>query len=252
MKPPFSMGFTHNIGYDTMFEKHTLNQTLRRKILTLQKLWNNAQAVLFDFDGVLADSEPFYRKSWNTVLAEYNHSVPEQIYWKHWAFLGEGLPGEMKRTGLLVKDPDRLKSQQKLLYTSYCKNGEVPLFPLAAEVVEIASTKKECIIASNTESKLVKSVISTKIKNPPPIIGGEGLRSKPFPDIFLRAAASLSVDPSRCLVFEDAWKGVRAAGEAGMPAVLIRNKYNEGLPAPEASCELRNLRELYLFLKDLG
>ena len=74
-------------------------------IRTLSELWSNAQAVLFDFDGVLADSEPFYRKSWNTVLSDFDHSVSEKQYWKHWAFLGEGLEGEIPGGGGLLREP---------------------------------------------------------------------------------------------------------------------------------------------------
>lgn len=48
-----------------------------------------------------------------------------------------------------------------------------------------------------------------------------GLRGKPHPDIFLRAAESLGVEPSRCLVFEDAPLGVEAARRAGMRAVAL-------------------------------
>lgn len=221
--------------------------------MTLSELWNNARAVLFDFDGVLADSEPFYRKSWNMVLANYNHSVPENEYWKHWAFFGRGLAGEIERTGLRIDDNDidSLARTQKILYSNFCKKGMVPLFRHAPAVLAMAIDKKECAIASNTHSELVKAIAKSQIDPLPPVIGGEGLRGKPFPDIFLKASDCLSVDPSRCLVFEDAWKGVKAAESAGMPVVLIRNTYNTGLPAPEASCEIQGLQELYCFLKGL-
>lgn len=221
--------------------------------MTLSELWKNARAVLFDFDGVLADSEPFYRKSWNMVLANYNHTVPENEYWKHWAFFGRGLAGEIERTGLSIDndDIDSLARAQKDLYRDFCNKGMVPLFNHAPAVLTMAIGKKACAIASNTHSELVKTIAKSQIYTLPPVIGGEGLRRKPFPDIFLKASEYLSVAPSRCLVFEDAWKGVKAAESAGMPVVLIRNAYNAGLPAPEANCEIQGLQELYGFLKGL-
>ena len=221
--------------------------------MTLSELWKNARAVLFDFDGVLADSEPFYRKSWNEVLANYNHSVPENEYWKHWAFFGRGLRGEIDRTGLRIDEDDinSLVRMQKDLYRDYCVKGMVPLFRNAPAVLALTVEKKTCAIASNTHSELVKAIAKSQIDPLPPVIGGEGLRRKPSPDIFLRASDYLSVDPSQCLVFEDAWKGVKAAESAGMPVVLIRNSYNAGLPTPEASCEIQGLHELYGFLKGL-
>jgi beta-phosphoglucomutase-like phosphatase (HAD superfamily) len=251
MEPPFSMGFTHNNRYDTMIEIFVFCQTPGGDNLKLAELWNNAQAVLFDFDGVLADSEPFYRLSWNSVLRQYGHAVPEEIYWKYWAFLGQGLEGEITRTGLVVPDREAARVQQRSVYAGYCTSGDVPLFPLAVEVLDAASRLKKCVIASNTGSSLVRSILESRVDRFPGIIGGEGLRSKPFPDIFLKASEYLCVEPSRCLVFEDAWKGVKAAGEAGMPAVLVRNRYNAGFQAPEAACEIAGLSELHLFLEEV-
>lgn len=245
------MGFTLHNRYDTMIEMSKLNQTRGGIILKLSELWNQAEAILFDFDGVLADSEPLYRKSWNLVLADYAHSIPEKDYWKYWAFLGEGLAGEMKRTGLRVKDREAARSRQKTLYAKFCMDGQVPFFPFASAVLEMTIKRKQCAIASNTDSNLITAMAGKNIYSLPPVIGGEGLRHKPFPDIFLKASKFLLIEPSRCLVFEDAWKGVKAAESAGMPAVLVRNGYNTALPATEALCEIQGLEELYQFLKEL-
>ncbi|MEA3266451.1 MAG: HAD family phosphatase [Candidatus Fermentibacteria bacterium] len=219
--------------------------------LELSKLWVNAQAILFDFDGVLADSEPFYRKAWNLVLSRYQHSIPEEEYWKHWAFFGRGLAGEIARTKLRVDDIDAAKTEQKAIYTDFCAKGLIPLFRDTSAVLEIACREKTCAIASNTDSNLVGIIAGNAVDHLPPVIGGEGLPGKPAPDIFMKAADFLSVDPSRCLVFEDAWKGVRAAESAGMPVVLVRNGYNTGLSAPEASCDIQGLQELLIFLRGL-
>jgi len=219
--------------------------------LKLSELWRNAEAILFDFDGVLADSEPVYRKSWNIVLSDYNHWIPKETYWEHWAFFGRGLAGEIERTGLRIHDVNAAQATQKAIYRDFCKKGLVPLFKEAADVLRIACREKPCAIASNTHSNLIKIIAGDAVKSLPPVIGGEGLRRKPFPDIFTKASDFLSVDPAGCLVFEDAWKGVRAAESAGMPVVLVRNGYNTGLPAPEASCDIQGLPELLRFLRGL-
>ncbi len=128
----------------------------------------------------------------------------------------------------------------------------MPLFSEAAQVLTLTSLKKPCAIASNTHSDLIKVIVKDSIHNLPPVIGGEGLPSKPAPDIFLKAAKFLRVAPSKCLVFEDAWKGITAANSAGMPAVLVRNQYNKNLPAKAASCEIQGLSELFVFLRRLN
>ncbi|PIE51788.1 phosphatase [Candidatus Fermentibacteria bacterium] len=220
--------------------------------MTLLKLWKRTEAVLFDFDGVLADSEPFYRSSWNQVLVQFGHSVSEKDYWKYWAYLGQGLKGEMERTGLVIDNTSQsqARAQQKEIYSRFCLSGSIPLFSGAAEAVSMACKLKKCAIASNTESSLVRAIASTEMKTLPPVVGGEGLRSKPAPDIFLRAAEVLEVKPEKCLVIEDALKGVKAAQSAGMPVILVRNGYNDKFESSGISMEIRSINTLNNFMKE--
>ena len=216
--------------------------------MTVQTLWHSCSAVLFDFDGVLADSEPFYRKTWNTVLERYGHTVSEGDYWKYWSFLGEGLEGEIERHGLRIPSTSQARSLQKRLYKEYCLSGQIPLFPLASRVLQMTRACKTCAIASNTDAELVAAILSAAGGPDLPVIGGNGLRPKPFPDVFLKAAATLGVPPGNCLVLEDAMKGIKAGSSAGMPVILVRNRYNSGLDASGAACEISGLNELFDFL----
>ncbi|HPF32305.1 MAG TPA: HAD family phosphatase [Candidatus Sabulitectum sp.] len=210
----------------------------------LEELWSGCEAILLDFDGVLADSEPFYRRSWNRVLSRWNHSVGKEDYWKYWAYLGQGLEGEMERTGLLVPSPDEAKAEQKKIYAEFCHSGVIKPFPGAEKLLSAIIKLKPCAIASNTSSDLIRCITSRWGAAVPTIVGGEGLRSKPCPDIYLKASELLSVKPSRCLVIEDAMKGVIAGREAGMKVILVRNGYNDPFDANGASGESRGLMPL--------
>lgn len=238
-------------GYDTMVENHNLNQTPKEQFLTFEELWRRSEAVLFDFDGVIADSEPLYRSSWNIVLGRYGHTIPEKVYWKHWAFLGGGLEGEMERTGLKVPDPAEAKERQREIYGEMCRQGRVPIFSGAVEAVETVMDHRLCVVASNTHSDLIEAVAAGRFRRFPQVVGGEGLSPKPSPDIFLKAADVLGVSPSRCMVFEDADKGLRAASAASMSSVLIRNPYNRDLPPGGASCELPGIDSLPGLIREL-
>lgn len=210
----------------------------------LDELWSGCEAVLLDFDGVLADSEPFYRRSWNRVLSRWNHSVGEEDYWKHWAYLGEGLEGEMNRTGLNVPCPEDAKARQRSIYAEFCHSGAICPFPGAERLVSAVMEWKPCAIASNTSSDLIAGITSRWKVAMPVIVGGEGLRSKPSPDIYLRASGVLGIHPSRCLVIEDAMKGVIAGREAGMKVILVRNGYNDGFDGTGAHGESPGLLPL--------
>jgi len=219
--------------------------------LTLAELWREAEAVLFDFDGVIADSEPLYRDTWNSVLADFGCFVSEESYWKHWSYLGEGLEGEIRRKGLIITDPQREKNRQRALYRSRCLSDGIDLFPGAAETLSLVMNRKPCAIASNTEGYLVKEILGRHLELLPPVTGGEGLKPKPAPDIFLKAAEYLNVHPSRCLVIEDAMKGITAGLSAGMPVILVRNRYNWNLNGTGAAVEVNGMNELLSCLEKL-
>ena len=86
------------------------------------------------------------------------------------------------------------------------------------------------------------------------VTGDEVVNGKPAPDIFLAAARALSVDPSQCLVLEDAPNGVLAAKAAGMRAVAIPNVHTRALDFSAADWVLPSLsavcEKLNLFLDD--
>ncbi|MCK4671178.1 MAG: HAD family phosphatase [Candidatus Aegiribacteria sp.] len=200
----------------------------------LAEAWNKCRAVLFDFDGVLADSEPFFRRSWNVALEPWNHSIPPDDYWLYWSSLGEGLEGEIRRHELKNVDVDQAASSQRKIYEGYCRRGDIPLFPQVPELLARLSSGKETsmrpfCIASNTPSWIVRKILLHSHANIPALVGGEGLRKKPAPDIFLLAASKLGALPSDTLVFEDSWKGIRAAEEGGFQSVLVLNDLNRGL-----------------------
>lgn len=213
--------------------------------------------VLLDFDGVLADSEPLYRKSWNRALSAYDHQVPEEEYWLYWTNRGEGLEGEIRRHRLPIDARGRrqLRRTQRRIYSRLCREGAVQLFPRAPDLLRMLSRGVPGIsgfaIASNTSSDLVTAILEKAEAPVPTIVGGEGLPHKPDPAIFLAAADRLGADPGSSLVVEDAEKGVRAARAGEFRSCLVRNDQNRNLHI-EADCEVQSLARLVDLLAGLG
>lgn len=201
---------------------------------TVRRAWSRCSAVIFDFDGVIADSEPFFRKSWNLALEPWGHRISQEDYWLYWSSMGDGLAGEIRRYGLENIDADNATIRQKSIYEQFSRNGDIPLFPSAGELLRRLSSDDETAgkpfcIASNTPSRIVTEILMCQGAHIPLIVGGESLRKKPAPDIFLRAASELGVKPSNTLIFEDSWKGIRAAVEGGFRTVLVLNSQNRNL-----------------------
>lgn len=210
--------------------------------MSLRREWDNCGAVLFDFDGVLADSEPFYRETWNSAISPAK-PVGESEYYLRWSFLGQG-EQHLTEMGFTPEEREVLRNRQRELYRARCLSGAIPLFPDAAGLLSWVSVRKPCMIASNTDSDLVISVLERSGIPLPPVVGGEGLRHKPYPDIFLKAAGLLGVPPFSCLVVEDAWKGIEAARRGGFRAILVRTPHNSGMDAGDVR-EAGSLTELF-------
>ena len=193
-----------------------------------------AAALLFDFDGVLADSEPLFRRSWNIALAPWGHEISPEDYWKYWSSLGEGLEGEIRRYKLNGIDVSLARNRQKTIYENFVNDGLVPLFPGAVRLLESLSSGENAsrwqfCIASNTPARLIHNILLNGGAKIPLIVGGDNLDKKPAPDIFLRASSLLDVSPLSTLVFEDSWKGIAAAQKGGFISVLVLNSHNRRL-----------------------
>lgn len=194
----------------------------------------SADALLLDFDGVIADSEPFFRRSWNRALEPWGHSISEKDYWKFWSSLGEGLQGEMNRRKLSSVDPELARRRQREIYREFVERGMIPLFPGSVELLKALDSGtgwagRPYCIASNTPAPLIKNILSAGGAHAPNIVGGEGLEKKPSPAIFLEAASRLGCSPRSTVVLEDSWKGIAAAGRGGFISVLVTNQYNRDL-----------------------
>jgi HAD superfamily hydrolase (TIGR01509 family) len=178
-------------------------------------------ALIFDFDGVIADSEAIA----NTVLAEIvsdlGHSTTlEQSLSRYadrrWdecmaeieAAIGRPLPGdfssELKRATL-----ERFRTELKEV------SG-------AANFIKRFSHIPRCIASSSSIDRLqlCLSVLALEAEFCANVFSADMVaRGKPHPDIFLFAAGKLGVSPDRCLVIEDSAGGIQAAVAAGMSAV---------------------------------
>ena len=91
---------------------------------------------------------------------------------------------------------------------------------------------KHTIKNENADS-LIQTILG---KNPP-------RPEKPSPDIFLEAAQELGLPPAKCVVVEDALKGLNAAHKAGMACIIVRNRLNQNIDFPGADIILESLSE---------
>jgi HAD superfamily hydrolase (TIGR01509 family) len=188
------------------------------------------KAVIFDMDGVLADSEPLICAAAMAMFKEKGLAVRASDFHP---FVGAGeiryIGGVAEKYGLEID----IESAKKRTYELYLRllPGRLTAFPGAVAFVKACRTAGlKTAIASSAD--LIKVAANLKAIGLPPsgwdaVISADDVENrKPAPDIFLAAAAKLKCDPSDCAVIEDAVNGVAAAKAAGMRCIAVAQTFH--------------------------
>ena len=182
--------------------------------------------VIFDFDGVVVDSEELHYRAYSEVLAEYGVAVDRALYGRVWIGEGRGLTYAVEEYGLPIT-PEELKRRKVPVYRRLLE-AEVRLMPGADEALGRMSAAFPVALATNSgraEVGLVLERFGLTERFCEVITREDYEGPKPEPDAFLAAARALGLPPDRCLVVEDAEKGVRAAHAAGCPCVAVPHDF---------------------------
>ena len=182
-------------------------------------------AVIFDLDGLLADTEIISLKVYQELLKDFGIPFTEETYSRDYSghreeenvqrFLDTyDLPWNFDQTlekvyeleaRILVKGVNLKKGAKNLL--AFLQREGIPI-ALATSSVE---SRARMILDSNGILALFDHLVFAK----------DVKRSKPYPDIFLKACRDLNVLPENCLVLEDSEAGIEAAYRAGIPIICI-------------------------------
>ncbi len=187
-------------------------------------------AVLYDMDGVLIDSEPLWQDAEIDVFGRHGVlltredcattmglRVDEVV--QHWY---ARRPWEGASCDSLVEE---IVNEVINLVNSRGKAKPGVLQSLDV----IASLGLSCGLASSSYLRIIQVVLEKlRIKDYFSVVHSAEFekRGKPAPDVYLTAAREMGVEPHRCLVFEDSLNGVRAAKSAGMTCVAIPDPYS--------------------------
>jgi HAD superfamily hydrolase (TIGR01509 family) len=185
------------------------------------------RAVIFDLDGVLADSEPWWNEIDAKLLAEYGVSYRGEY---HGEVLGVSyrLAVEFyKKAFGLSASVEELMQRRGDIATEFFAN-RVGLFPSTKTTLErLRELKVQLAVATSSVSASARPFLDRHELTPffdVIVTGDEIERGKPHPDIYLRAADKLGVAVNECLVVEDALSGIAAGKAAGMRVAAIPDR----------------------------
>ncbi|MEU7840270.1 HAD family phosphatase [Micromonospora sp. NPDC049114] len=180
-------------------------------------------AVVFDLDGVIVDSEPVWEEVRRAYVAEHGGTWQPDTQRRlmgmstgEWAHYLSGELGVRRSAGQVA---DEVVREMARRYTEH-----VPLIDGADEVVRRLAARWPLGLASSSPTRLIAAALDVT-----GLTGAFGAtlsteeteRGKPAPDVYLTVARRLGVDPTRCAAVEDSSNGVRSAAAAGMRVVAV-------------------------------
>ncbi len=217
------------------------------RIHKLKALLDQCEGVILDFDGLIADSEPFHYRAYNEVFERYGHTIDPEEYWVEFTSKGKGIQGEIERYNLkLDVKPEEMRQQKFEIYSRFCQNGDIKLFPEAKQFIQKLNGRFKVAIASGSWAHDIRAILKNENADSliQTILGKDPPRpEKPSPDIFLEAAQELGLPSAKCVVVEDALKGLTAAREASMACIIVRNRLNQNIEFTDADIILESLSE---------
>jgi len=209
------------------------------------------QAIIFDFDGLILDTETAALESWRSIYAEYGHDLSLEL-WKDalGRAPGHGFDAAAHLATLVQTPVDRvvLLAERQARKRQLCET--LMVLPGVTEVLDEArELELPCAIASSSDREWVEGWLRRHDLYDAFVCirtSDDVAVAKPAPDLFLSAASCLQVPPAHCLVFEDSPNGVLAAHEAGMRCVAVPCAITAQVPMPPVDLLLPSLDAMSL------
>ncbi len=184
------------------------------------------QAIIFDMDGVVVDSEPLHERAFREVFEEIGYGASH----------GVDFPAYYGKSDLVVwrdfigrhhppQPIEELLAKKEAKLTALLRREE-PIFSGVPELLDKASARYPLALASGSRHPTINAVLAMRNLRRffPVVVSSEDVaQGKPAPDIFLRTAELLGISAHACCVIEDSAAGVDAALAAGMTVIGITN-----------------------------
>jgi len=204
-------------------------------------------ALLFDFDGLLVDSETAGLRSWQEIYARHGCELDMEYWLSH---VGAGDPCEPRdqlqaATGLVIDwdtvEQGRRRRRDELIVA---RPGVKALLARAREL------RLRCAIASNSPAWWINYQMRNTGVDPGQfelvLSRDERRRKKPAPDVYLAALRFLDIEPHAAIAFEDSVHGVASARSAGLRCVAVPNEVTRHFDMSHSDLLVRSLADIEL------
>ncbi|HSV11158.1 MAG TPA: HAD family phosphatase [Hanamia sp.] len=204
--------------------KQNSESTLQSKVQSVLNKFKT-KAVIFDLDGTLIDNNSYHRQTWEKYLEKIGKQISEEEFNAN--MNGRTNEDAIKYIfGKEVTDEESLKHtlDKEALYREIYKPFIKPI-PGLIDFLEILKSKNipVAIATSGIQPNIDFMFENIPIKKYFDVVVNSAhiKKGKPHPEIYLKAASLLNVEPANCLVFEDAAVGIKSAKAAGMKVIAL-------------------------------
>ena len=190
---------------------------------------------MFDFDGVIADSEPLHLRAYQAVLGQDGIDLTKEDYYKRYLGYDDvGLFQALTRDRRIPISTGRIDSwvESKSEILEEMLSCDSILFPGAAAYVKMCAGRYPLAIASGALAREIEIVLEhAGLRDCFKAIASasDGVRGKPAPDLYMLAMAKLRdvriLEPNSCIAIEDSRWGIEAARLAGLRTVAVTHTY---------------------------
>ena len=210
-------------------------------------------AVLFDFDGVLVDTEMAIYQGWLRTFQAHGHDLPLELYTR---CIGSDFATWSPKThledlsGLAFDWHDLDARRQQEILRDLSGEGPMPGVIGLLEQLTCLEIRRAVVSSSShdwVDGWLEKLALADHFETV--VCRGDAPQIKPAPDLYLEAAKRLGLRPADCLVIEDSLNGMKAAKAAGMTVWIVPNRVTAGLDFSGADQTFAALTEVGVALQ---
>jgi len=210
-------------------------------------------AIIFDMDGTLVDTEPFNTEIEKRLFRLNKVEISEEAHQKYLGIASDTMWREIaERNQLKIPVSELIEQNHKESFKYLSEVEQIPIMPGLVDLLEkLQARKYPMAVASSSTPEIIELILSrTNLKKYFRVIvsAQETGKSKPEPDVFLLAAEKLGIKPVHCLVVEDSENGIKAALAAGMTCVAYQGPEADPQKQKEADAVIQNFSQLEMIL----
>jgi len=204
------------------------------------------EAIFFDNDGVLVDTEGHYLEANQIVFEEHGHVLDREAFIEISLKQGRSVFDLIRARGASEDTVMALRSRRDVIYRERVARG-VAVYDGAGETLAALGEHYPMAIVTSAlrlDFELAHRDTGLLRHFEFVLASGEYKRHKPHPDPYLEAAERLGVDPGRCVVVEDSVRGLHAAVAAGMACLAIPHDLTADGDFSQAAAVLSSIRDV--------